>query len=310
MGNASRAFKKSGKLSCTQSFCTIVLFILCFFQISLCEEEKPPDIGNFSLPASQQPSGLFAFGGNLLDKNEMQLFFFADAFNGRNRVVTDAIPSVLYGISDNLSLLLNFPFTPYMKSGRHRSAGLEDFFAQLEYAFFSKSTAMYQDQATIVANFTVPTGTLRKKPSTGFGSPSFFLGATFYRMFIDWFFFTSHGLQLMTPHRHMQVGNQFLYQCGFGRNFSSPKGWIFAWMMEVDGQYSGKNRGRHHFGRNSGGNVIYATPSLWVSNKNVLVQCGFSFPIAQHWFGRQNDLNIAFNLNFAWSFYPRKICEK
>src|SRR5688500_12596466 len=62
-------------------------------------EEGPPKIGNFALPPSQQPSGLFAFGGNIVDKGEVQLYFFADKFVGRDRLITDFIPSVLYGIS-------------------------------------------------------------------------------------------------------------------------------------------------------------------------------------------------------------------
>ncbi len=47
------------------------------------KEEKPAKIGNFSLPASQQPSALFGFGGNIIDKGEIQLYFFADDFQGK-----------------------------------------------------------------------------------------------------------------------------------------------------------------------------------------------------------------------------------
>lgn len=53
---------------------------------------EPPRFGNFLLPTSQQPSGLFAFGGNIIDKGEVQVFVFADEFAGRNNLVTDLIP--------------------------------------------------------------------------------------------------------------------------------------------------------------------------------------------------------------------------
>ena len=213
---------------------------------------------------------------------------------------------MLYGISDKLSIFFNFPFAPRLKGNRHASCGLEDFFGQLEYSFYEKSAALFQDQATIVGNVAVPTGSMRKNPPTGFGSPSFFLGATFYRVFVDWLLFTSQGVQLMTPHRSYMAGNQYLYQFGIGKNFPSPKGWIYAWMFEIDGQYGEKNRKRGRNDPNSGGNVIYATPSLWISTKTILLQCGFSFPLTQHWYGKKNDFNIAFNLNFAYSFYPKK----
>ena len=46
------------------------------------EEEAPPKIGNFKLPTSQQPAALFGFGGNIIDKGEIQTFLFADGFFG------------------------------------------------------------------------------------------------------------------------------------------------------------------------------------------------------------------------------------
>lgn len=138
------------------------------------KEEKPPKIGNFSLPTSQQPAALFGFGGNIIDKGEVQLYLFADYFNGKKKIVSDVIPSVLFGITDDWSVFFNAPFTPIMKDGHHRSSGLEDFFIQLEYAFYNKSTKTYVDQATLVANITYPTGSVHKNPPTGFGAPSLF----------------------------------------------------------------------------------------------------------------------------------------
>lgn len=49
-------------------FKLILIPILLAF--SLFAEEE----GNFSLPSSQQPSGVFAFGGNVIDKGERQIF--------------------------------------------------------------------------------------------------------------------------------------------------------------------------------------------------------------------------------------------
>jgi hypothetical protein len=267
------------------------------------EEEKPPEIGNFSLPVSQQPAALFGFGGNIIQKGEVQLYLFADGFFGNQRTVSDLIPSVLFGITDEWSIYFNFPYAPKMRNGEAGSSGLEDFFVQLEYAFYNKSTSTYQDQATVVANVTVPTGSIHKNPPTGFGAPSLFVGGTFYRTYVHWFFFTSHGAILPFSTHHFKAGDQFLYQMGFGRNFCSPEGWIYAWMVEVDGQYSQKNRVRGKLDPNSGGNYIYVTPSLWVSSKEFLLQLGFTLPLNQNLFGHQRKIDYGFNLNVAWSFY-------
>ncbi len=267
------------------------------------EEEEPPKIGNFALPTSQQPAGLFAFGGNIIDKNEVQLYLFADYFRGKKRIVSDVIPSILFGVTDDLSLFFNFPVTPILKDGRDQSRGAEDFFIQLEYAFYNKKTAMYADVATIVGNITFPTGSDNKRPPTGYGSPSLFLGGTYYHTMIDWFVFTSHGGILTTRNFDEKVGDQFLYQFGFGKNIPSPEGWIYAWMLEVDGQYSKKNRINNVLDPNSGGNLIFVTPSIWVSSKYTLFQFGISIPVNQNLFGNQKKISYGFNLNMAYTFY-------
>lgn len=277
--------------------------LLTTFHLYGQEEVEPPRIGNFSLPTSQQPAALFGFGGNIIEKSEVQLYFFADEFVGKDKLVTDLIPSVLFGITDDWSIFFNAPFTPIMKDDGHRSSGLEDFFIQLEYAFYNKKTVDYEDQATIVENITFPTGSVKKDPPTGFGAPSLFLGGTFYRTYIEWVFFTEHGAVLTTSDHGTKIGDQFLYQFGFGKTFATPPGYIYAWMFEVDGQYSKKNRIHGDIDPNTGGNFIYATPSLWISSKEFLLQFGISFPITQNLFGNQKKIDYALNFNFAWSFY-------
>lgn len=269
------------------------------------EEKKvePPRIGNFSLPISQQPAALFGFGGNIIDKNEVMLQFFADDIVGKEKIITDLIPSILYGATDNFSMFFNFPFTPLMRDGSHRSSGLEDFFIQLEYAFYNKKTYQYEDQATIVGNVTFPTGSVHKNPPTGFGSPSVFLGGTFYRTYVDWIFFTNQGAILTTSRHRTKIGDQVLYQFGFGRTIATPPGYIYSWLIEVDGQYSKRNRIQGFIDPNSGGNFIFVTPSLWISTKEFLVQFGVSFPIYQKLNGRQGKFDYVINFNVARSFY-------
>lgn len=289
------------------NFFQLLIFVVFFASSHLCaqdpKKEEPPKIGNFALPTSQQPAALFGFGGNIIDKGEVQLYFFADDFSGKLKTTVDLIPSILFGITNNFSIFFNFPFTPLLQDDSHKSSGLEDFFIQFEYAFYSKSTWRYVDQATVVANITAPTGSIHKSPPTGFGSPSLFLGGTYYRTWVDWFAFTAQGAILTTSNNGTKFGDQFLYQFGIGRNFPSPKGWIYAWMVEVDGQYSKKNRIHRDIDPNSGGNTIYVTPSIWISSKEMLLQFGVSLPVNQNLYGNQHKFDYALNLNFAWSFY-------
>lgn len=265
--------------------------------------EKPPEIGNLSLPASQQPSGLYGFGGNIIDKGEVQVYLFADGYFGRKKIETDLLPYVLFGITESFSVLFTFPYSPYNQDDKNKSCGLKDCFVQLEYAFYNKSTYSYVDQATLVGNITVPTGSSKKNPHTGFGSTSFFIGATYSRTTPDWLVFAAPGAMLTTSEHGTKFGDFFLYQLGFGKNMPSPPGWIYAWILEFDGQYTKKDRIKGVTDKNSGGNSIFVTPSIWISSREMLLQFGVSLPINQNLFGKQNKFDWGFNFNFAWSFY-------
>ncbi len=266
------------------------------------DKVRPPTLGNFALPTSQQPGPLVSFGENIIDKGQAQLFVFADVFIGKNSCLTDVVPGILYGITNDLSFFFNVPFSPGNKDRDKHSSGIEDIFAQFEYAFYNGINSNSVNQATIVANIAFPTGSSSKDPPTGFGSSSFFLGATFNHTAIDWFIFTSPGAIFTTSRHGTKFGDHFLYQFGFGRNIPSPAGWIFAWVLEFDGQYSWKDKIKGCTDPDSGGNTIYMTPSIWISSRRIILQFGAGYPIVQHLFGDQPKKFVSFDFDFGVTF--------
>jgi len=281
----------------------ILILFLMAFDSHADENKTPPPLGNFALPSSQQPGPLVGFGQNTLDKNKSQFFIFADDYVGVNQHSIDLIPGILYGITDNLSIFLNAPYAASYQSGPNKSTGFEDASAQLEYAFFNHSTTDFVDQATVVAGVTAPTGSIHKNPSTGVGSPSYFLGTTFNRTYQNWFVFASPGATLTTAKNGTKFGNRYLYQFGFGRNIRNTKSWLFAWMAEFDGTYSQKNREQGLIDPDSGGNIVYVTPSLWASTKDFIFQFGVGFPMTQHFYGNQTRQNYLLAANIGWNLY-------
>ncbi|MCW8399409.1 hypothetical protein OQJ26_11465 [Legionella sp. PATHC038] len=270
-------------------------------QKAIHSDAEPPKIGNFALPLSQQPGPLVSFGENIIAKNETQFFLFADDFAGVDKHFVDVMPGILYGITDDLSIFINAPMAAgYVQNGK-KSSGFEDAFLQLEDAFYTKKTSSFVEQATLVMNITLPTGSAQKQPPTGFGSPSFFIGSTLSRMYVDWFAFTSPGVVLTTRRNDTKFGNQFLYQAGFGRNIINIKKWMFAWMVEGDGQYAQRNRINGVIDFNSGGNVVYVTPSLWASSKKVIAQFGVGLPVTQNLYGNQTRNSYVLVANVGWT---------
>ena len=131
---------------------------------------------------------------------------------------------------------------------------------------------------------------------------SYFIGGTFNHTRTDWLFFTSYGALLTTTHHQTKFGNQYLYQGGFGRTFANFKKWIVDWIVEIDGTFYEKNKVNGKMDPNSGGNVIYLTPSIWASTMHWTLQFGIGYAIQQHLFGDQNRYTYLIASSFGWTF--------
>lgn len=267
------------------------------------EAEKTVKVGNLAFPPSQQPSPLVSFGQNIINRKQAQAQLVVNEFRGENQYFVNINPAIIYAFTDSLSLFLVAPFAARYRQNNHHSSGPEDSIIQLEYAFYTKAYRTFYDQATIVANVTIPTGSAKKNPPTGIGANSFFIGGTYSRMEINWFYFVSAGGVMTTSSHRTQYGDQVLYQFGFGRRITNTKEWLFDWMVEFDGTYSWKDRINGKINPNSGGNVIYITPSLWISsNESLFLQFGMGFPVEQRLFGHQEKIDYALFFNSGWLF--------
>lgn len=286
-----------------------LFFIICFIWASLAaakndseKKEEPPSIGNFSLPASQQPGGLVSFGQNILDKGHSQYVLEGNYFGGVNNYELEVIPNVVYAITDSFSVNFLVPIIVRAQEAQHRSSGFEDIGLQFEYALYTKDTLQLEDQATIVLRGNIPSGSADKDPPTGVGWYSLFLGGTFVRTYVDWLLFTSYGINWTIAHQGTKFGNSFLYQGGVGKNICYAKDkYIFSWLIEVDGQYSQRNRLRGIIDPDSGGNIVYVTPSLWYSTKTLALQAGVGVPVTQHLLGNQLRNNYLVIASITWT---------
>ncbi len=267
------------------------------------KEEEPPKIGNFSLPSSQQPGSLISFGENIFDKGTVQINITSDYFYAKGKYSTDLMPNIIYAPSDTSSIYLAIPFAPKYKDNIFSSRGIEDIILQYEYAFYNTQNVSFTEQATVVTNLSIPTGSVSKYPTLGFGSPACFLGATFLRTCVDWLLFSSQGVNLTSRDNETKFGNALLYQFGIGRNiaYSSNK-WIFNWALELTGQCIQKNIINSEKDPNSGGNVILLSPSLWYSTKNLILQMAVGKPIVQNLYGIQAKNKYVLFANIAWTF--------
>jgi hypothetical protein len=265
--------------------------------------EEPEKTGNFALRVSQQPAPFIAFGENVINKGQFQAYLFGDYFRGASQHTADALPYLVYGLTDNSSLLVAVPIAASYRQGSNTSHGVEDATIQYEYAFYTTSTKTYEAQATIVAGINLPTGSADSNPPTGTGAPSYFIGTTYNRTYNHWLGFVSPGATITTTRNGTRYGNQFLYQFGVGHDIASVASqWLLTGMLEADGLYSKKNQINGFTDQNSGGNVIYLTPSLFYARHNLILQAGVGVPCVQHLNGSQTMNNLFVAANIGWTF--------
>lgn len=265
--------------------------------------EKLLKIGNLAFPVAQQPTPLISFGQTLIAESQWEVQESASQIKGKNAYFVRVESSIIYAFKDNVSIFIDIPDAVRFKQGKRHTSGIEDVLIQFEYAPYTKEFYTYYDQISIVANVTIPTGSVKKNPRTGTGSNSFFIGSVYSLMSINWFFFTSYGGIFHASSHRTQSGNQFLYQYGVGRRIFNNSEWLFDWMLEFDGTYSCRNKIHGTTDRNSGGNILVVTPSLFLScKKNLVIQLGIGFPIVQQLFGHQDKLDYLLQTKVSWNF--------
>jgi hypothetical protein len=265
--------------------------------------EQPPATGNFAVRVSQQPAPFIAFGQNIINKHQFQLYLFGDYFHGSNQHFTDALPYAVYGLTDASSLLVSVPIAVNYHAGGYSSQGFGNVTVQYEHAFYTTSTKKYEEQATYVVAAMLPTGSTSSQPATGSDAFSYFAGMTYNRTYNDWLGFVSPGFNIPTTHNGNRAGTQYVYQGGIGRNIASVTSkWVLTWMVEADGLFVTKSRSDGFINQNSGGNTIFITPSLFYGRNNAIFQVGFGVPCLKQLNGEQSINGFFVGANAGWTF--------
>ncbi len=273
-----------------------------YLPIYTAKTEELLKIGNFLLPTSQMPGPLFGFGQNVVDKHDFQVYFNVLQSAGKHVNYTDLIPGFLYGIRNDLSLFVGIPATPSYKNNDCRSKGMEDIFTQLEYVYLTSQTETAATQATILGNITIPTGSSKKNPPTGYGSPSFFLGTTLSHTAQFWMAWIQAGTTLTLKHHNYKHGNLFYYQSGLEAVITTTKKWIIAGIVEFFGVYEQRTKICNRIDCDTGGHTFYIGPSFWASSPKWIFQIGIAGAPAQHLFGNQNKIQYFFETYINYKF--------
>lgn len=268
------------------------------------KKEEPPSRGIFSLPSSQQPGPFFAFGQYVLEKNQGQLLIQPFYLKYPQQQYVELFSSYIYGLTDSTTGILTVPYALSFRNQSEHSAGIGDLFFQMEHAFLNTSNKSFTQQGTIIGGITIPTGgAFYKNPPTGDGTQTLFIGGTYNRTYVQWYWFASSGMQWPTRHHDIHLSTSYLYEAGIGHVLAAQsKRFLLVGLAELDGEYLTNDTFFGFTDPNTGGNVLLFTPSLNLSNKYLLVQLGVSLPLTQQWNGVQEDMTYATSLAVSITF--------
>lgn len=286
---------------------TCILSLFLYLHIHSCvipTPEELPRIGNFALPSSQQPGTLYGFGQNVIDQGDLLVGTTTPFDIGqRNTNFSTVAPYLLYGIRDDTAIFITLPIAAQFNQGCHSSSGLQDATIQIEYIPYRHQTEDGNIEISLVGSLLLPFGNSQKKPRTGYGSPTFFIGTTMRYLSTEWYWFISPGAFFTTTHTKNRAGNTFLYQAGFGKNigYESDK-WLSMLSLELNGICIQKDTQCGILNPNTGSNLVALGPSIWFSTQRFIFQAGISPIVYQHWNGNQAKSTLLINLNFTWKF--------
>jgi hypothetical protein len=243
------------------------------------------------------PGPLFSFGQNIVPKGSSYLSASAYQFKGRKIEFTLFLPRLVYGLREDLSMVISVPTAINFNYCGFQSSGLQDVRIALEYQLFKKNVGDGKLRMTILGSPSFPTGSIKKNPPTGLGSMGFFMGTTQAYLTHAWYLFFSDFYYLTTKKNGTKFGNTFLYQAGVGKDFYPIDRAIVTLMMECYGTVEGKSILCNVTDCNSGGNTLYCGPTVLLANEQKYIQGGIMFPVIQKLNGKQNKFSFFWGLS-------------
>lgn len=290
-----------------------------------------------TIPADTLQRGKFAIGYalNYQDYDSFSFNYFKEVLrSGAHSHSVDALLShnlnLAYGLTDDLSLIANFPLQSYLglnstaqgfRIDDGNSIGIGDFSFFAKYRFLKKRSW----SAALIAGIQVPTGDTNQKNEFGFllspdtqpgtGSWDPILGLSLSKKFNNLALNSNILYKLSTQGKqNTTIGDNISLNFGFSKRLKDGKlfskkilptkflGQDLAWdiLAEANGIWREKVETNDIKDPNHGGLLVLLTPGFRLSLNDRLYNTFFmSFPIFQELNGVQSDM--AFQLGFNTS---------
>lgn len=257
------------------------------------EIEKKPEFKNF-LPAIFP---MFSLGNRMMPKGRfaaLERYIYQKSEHSHASLL---IPTFRYGITDKLTVRGHLPIFLDRTVNNKSSDGTSNLVGVFEYSLLKHRVKEINKeyQATLLAGLDFKTVDVDAKPSLGYGGTNFLLGTTGSSLSKEWYAFYSLAGTFSTHYKKQHPGASLLYELGCGYILKHSILHNLCVLLEMDGILSDKDSLDHVDNPNSGGNIIWAGPSIEYRYWTFLGAAGIQFPLVQHLNGIQDKREFRFS---------------
>lgn len=210
---------------------------------------------------------------------------------------------IIYGITADLAVTLAVPYFLDRKSDaggvERSSSGMGEILVRTKYRFWRKDSLGMQDAAAFIVGIKLPTGDDDKTPKLGSGSTDFLFGLTAARESLVWFYFGDIRYRLNTEGSgDLEKGDRFFVDLAIG-----IRPWLVDYLKpdlvvlaELNWETLMRNKldGAHI--EDSGGSLLFISPSFFFTYRNWAVKGGVQLPVYQYLYGEQPEVDYRFKL--------------
>jgi len=248
------------------------------------------------------PGPIFSFGQNVLSAQKFlqrASGFYVEADNGQ---FLGWSFSSIYGITDNLTVLVAPLWIPVNKFDGISNTGLGFISFQGEYAFYNHHTPVSHHQMTIVAAVRAPPTTTPFVTFWTPKSPAYFLGLTQSHRSKHWYAYSSFGGHLTTTYKGQKPGNRFVFDIGCGPTFLDKDDTFLSLIAECSSFYQTENQPVLVSNVDSCPHFIFFGTTLYFAHDHFFMYVGYQYPIVQTCSDPGDRINYRFSISLSWLF--------
>lgn len=210
---------------------------------------------------------------------------------------------IIYGLTEDLALTLALPFILNRKLDANgigtSSSGIGDTSLRVKYRFWRRDRLGVQDSAAFIVSIKFPSGNTDKSPRLGTGSTDFLFGAAAARESLLWYYFADVRYRVNTRgNANLKIGDRFFADGAIGirlwpAEYLKPDLVVLAelnWETFLRDKLDGLGV------KESGGNLLFISPSFFFTYRNWAVKGGVQIPLYQSFDGNQPEEGLRFKM--------------